>query len=132
MPGKEFLTLNKEDIAYLFKQERARSGKTIGEVVGLLKDRGIVISATTLYGYENGVSTPKVKLFLALCDIYGITDIMAALGLSPPHSEPAGTGADGLSAGESILVHLFRSIPEDRQEMVLGMIEAALKSQGLL
>jgi hypothetical protein len=45
---------------------------------------------------------------------------------------PAGISADGLSESESILLRLFRLVPEKDRGMVLKMIEAALYSQGLL
>jgi predicted transcriptional regulator len=130
MQNRDFTSLNKDDIARLLKEQRAQSKKSTSDVTSLLKDRGIFISETTLYGYENGVSTPKVKIFLALCDIYGITDIMSALGLSI--EKPAGNIADGLSKNESIMLNLFRMVPEEDHDMVVQMVEAALRSRGLL
>lgn len=50
------------------------------EVVEKLKNRGIDISTKTLYGYESGVSTPRVNTFIALCDIYQVDDIMGEFG----------------------------------------------------
>lgn len=50
------------------------------EVVTKLRARDIDISEKTLYGYENGVSSPKVNTFLCLCDIYGIKNIMDEFG----------------------------------------------------
>lgn len=35
-----------------------------------------------------------------------------------------------LSEGEQMLLELFRRVPEDQQQLVLGMIRAALKAQG--
>ena len=35
-----------------------------------------------------------------------------------------------LSEGEKMLLELFRQVPEDQQQLVLGMIRAALNTKG--
>jgi hypothetical protein len=35
-----------------------------------------------------------------------------------------------LSEGEKMLLNLFRQVPEDQQQLVLGMIRAALNTKG--
>ena len=35
-----------------------------------------------------------------------------------------------LSEGEKMLLHLFRQVPEDQQQLVIGMIRAALNMKG--
>lgn len=67
-------------ISDILRQNRELAHLTIEDVVTKLKDKNIDISSKTLYGYENGVSTPKVNTFLCLCDIYGIQDIMGTFG----------------------------------------------------
>lgn len=64
----------------LLKRKREMLGLSAEEVINKLSKRGIDISAKTLYGYENGVSTPRVNTFIALCDIYHINDIMGEFG----------------------------------------------------
>ena len=59
---------------------RTRSGLSAEDVVEKLNRRGIEISVKTLYGYESGVSTPRVNTFIALCDIYQVDDIMGEFG----------------------------------------------------
>lgn len=132
MEHKDITQLNKDDISSLLKAHRGRSGKTVDEVLMLLKSHGIEISPKTLYSYENATSSPNVRIFLALCDIYGIDDIQAALGYTDSKEKPVSCDADGLSPAEAGIIKLFRLVPEDRSDMVLHMIEAALKSQGLL
>lgn len=61
---------------------RLESGLSAEEVVDMLRLRGIEINSKTLYGYEQGVSTPRVNTFIALCDIYNVRDIMAEFGYS--------------------------------------------------
>lgn len=73
--------MNKENFSLgLLRQKREQLGLSIEEVVQKLDERQIKISSKTLYGYENGVGTPKVNTFIALCDIYGIDDILGAFG----------------------------------------------------
>lgn len=64
----------------MLRQKREQLKLSIDEVVSQLNERGIAISSKTLYGYENGVGTPKVNTFIALCDIYGIDDILGSFG----------------------------------------------------
>ena len=64
----------------LLRQKREQAGLSPEEVVNELEKRGIPINVKTLYGYENGVSTPRVNAFIALCDIYKISDIMGEFG----------------------------------------------------
>lgn len=67
-------------IPFILGQYRAQLGLTGKEVVALLKERNIELSEKTLLGYENGVGTPKVNTFMALCDIYHISNIMGEFG----------------------------------------------------
>lgn len=67
-------------IANALKDRRKELKLSIPDVVASLGDRGITISETTLYGYENAVSAPNVRVFLALCSIYEIDDIMEYFG----------------------------------------------------
>lgn len=66
----------------ILRQKREQSGLSIEEVVHQLDARGFSISAKTLYGYESRVSVPKVNTFIALCDIYGISDVLGTFGNS--------------------------------------------------
>lgn len=58
------------------------------EVVGRLKEKNIVISPKTLYGYENNVSPIRSSTFLALCDIYGVSNILKTFLGSIPSAQP--------------------------------------------
>ncbi len=74
--------MNKKNLSLgLLRQKRELLGLSMDDVVQKLNDRGIKISSKTLYGYENGVGFPKVNTFIALCDIYGIDDILGAFGV---------------------------------------------------
>ena len=72
------MTANK--ISVILKQYRNSIGYTPEKVVSLLAERGINISTKALYAYESGTNLPKVPVFLTLCDIYQIRDIMGSFG----------------------------------------------------
>lgn len=71
--------MDKKLIAGLLKSHRTTSNLSVQEVIQKLKAKDISISEKTLYGYENGTSTPNVPIFIALCDIYNIDDIIGAV-----------------------------------------------------
>ena len=73
-----------KSISSILKQERNLLELTPEQVVSMLSERGIYISAKTLYAYEAGTNLPKVPVFLALCDIYNIRDIMGSFGYNAP------------------------------------------------
>ena len=63
-------------IATALKQRRAELHLSTEEVVAALSDAGFKVSRKTLYGWENNVSSPNVRIFLKLCEIYQIDHIM--------------------------------------------------------
>ncbi|MCL1819397.1 MAG: hypothetical protein FWG36_01930 [Oscillospiraceae bacterium] len=128
---KEYsILIEKEKISELLKEQRAISHLSVDDVLTRLKEKGISISPKTLYGYENGVGSPKIRTFLALCDIYGIKDIMESLDLiteTPPTDRqvdnakqketPAYTDEDLRAA------KMINSLPEEDRKYVLGLLE---------
>lgn len=109
--------LNEDDIACLLRDNRKRNGYSVEQVTQKLRERGISISTKALYGYENKVGKPKLNTFVALCDIYGITNILEALGLS--YSVPV-SKKHALSDEEYALIDLYRRADEsDRQAVRL-------------
>lgn len=109
--------INEDDIAGLLKENRKRNGYSVEQVAEKLRERGISISTKALYGYENKVGKPKLNTFVALCDIYGITNLLEALGFS--YSAPVSKKYD-LSDDEYALIELYRRAGEaDRQAVNL-------------
>jgi len=64
--------VSKKKIADILKLKRNELGKSVKEVVELLKKHGINVSEKTVYGWESGHRQPDSDLFLLLCNIYGI------------------------------------------------------------
>lgn len=107
--------INEDDIACLLRENRKRNGYSVEQVAEKLRERGISISTKALYGYENKVGKPKLNTFVALCDIYGITNLLEALGFS--YSVPVSKKQD-LSEDEYTLVELYRRANDDDRQAV--------------
>lgn len=69
-----------DSIPAILKQKRNLLGLTPDQVIAKLEERGLSISVKALYAYEAGTNLPKVPVFMALCDIYEIRDIMGSFG----------------------------------------------------
>lgn len=67
-------------ISLILKQRRNLCELTPEQVVSELNKRGFSISTKAIYAYESGTNLPKVPVFIALCDIYEIRDIMGSFG----------------------------------------------------
>lgn len=120
MSKEDFMLLTEENIAFLLRDERDRKGYSVEQVTEKLRERGISISTKALYGYENKVGKPKLSTFLALCDIYGITDILAALGFN--YSVPV-SRSDDLTPDERELIELYRRASSDDQELIRHILK---------
>lgn len=83
--------MEKARISALLRSQRSLCGLTVDEVVERLKQFGIELSPKTLYGYENGVSMPNVPIFIALCDIYHVGNIIGAVSGDAPQKIPPAT-----------------------------------------
>lgn len=114
-PNNFTALINEDDIAGLLKENRKRNGYSVEQVAEKLRERGISISTKALYGYENKVGKPKLSTFVALCDIYGITNILEALGFS--YSAPVSKKYD-LSDDEYALIELYRRANDDDRQAV--------------
>jgi len=70
---------------------------------------------------------------LALFEMWGVPQDMAEeYQLLQEQQKAAASVGSGLNAEEDALLSLFRNIPQENRNLVLNMVEAALKSQGLL
>lgn len=73
--------MNKKEIGQLLKQKRIQSGFKWDFILTTLQEKyGIQVARSTIYGYENGYGTPDPDVFLALCDLYGMNDVLSEFG----------------------------------------------------
>lgn len=78
----------------VLKSIRISAGKTVAEVSSYLTSLGYRASEKTVYSWEAGRSQPNPTLLLAMCDFYGISDVLSTFGYkkapSPEQVEPGG------------------------------------------
>ena len=108
-------------IAQRIREARERKDMTLDEVA-----KRCNTTKQTIFKYENEIVTniPYDKIVL----------LSKALDVSPSYlfgwDEKNDSPTDlQLSEGEKILLDLFNRVPEDKQQLVLQMIRAALGSQ---
>ena len=112
---------NKNIFAYNLKRYmelKGRSRNDISEALG--------ISYYTVSDWVNGKKYPRMDKVEMLANYFGIqkSDLIEKKGeeKSPPEELQ-------LNEGERMLVELFRKVPKEHQELVLRMIESALKTK---
>ena len=112
--------MDKKTIGKTLRKLRNQNGmkpEEVGAIVGL--------SGKTISGYESGQRSPDAELFLRLCDIYKVTDVMA---------EFYGRSSNVvLSAHEIELIKAYRQAPSrhDAVDCLLGIEELSDKSEKL-
>ena len=96
----------------------------------------------TRMGYKSKSTINKIELGINDIPQSKIVKFAEVLGTTPAHlmgwvdsnnkEETVSPEPDvtELSEGEQMLLELFRRVPEDQQQLVLGMIRAALKTKG--
>jgi len=71
---------NDSKIGELLKKYRKMNGYSVADVVEKLNEKSIEIKEKTFYGWENNRSCPSIEVFLEICEIYKITNIVEAFG----------------------------------------------------
>lgn len=118
------MAITKKGIADMLKDKRLECGLKGQEVTQRLKlQYDIELSDKTLYGYENAVSSPNIPTFLALCKIYGVEDVAAAIEHSKPRRRT-------LSLTEETLIQYFRVASPEAQELALKMLKPQEEDTG--
>ena len=109
--------VTKKAIADMLRDKRLERGLKGSDVVQMLKrEYDIELSDKTLYGYETGYSSPNIPTFLALCRLYEVEDLAAALEHSKPRRRT-------LTATEEKLIQYFRLASPEAQELALKMLK---------
>ena len=90
----------------------------------------------TKMGYKSKSTINKIELGINDIPQSKIVKFADVLGTTPAHlmgwndEENNSPEETELSEGEKMLLDLFRQVPEDQQQLVLGMIRAALNTKG--
>ena len=94
-----------------------RDQKEIAEFVG--------VAPSTFNEWIKGKKYPRIDKIEMLANYFRILKS----DLIEDKTEKSSPGEPMLTEGEKMLLDLFRLVPEDKQQMVLQMIEAALKTK---
>ena len=108
-------------IGQRLKAARERKEMTLDDVAKHCKT-----TRQTIYKYENEIVTniPYDKIEL-LSEALGVTPSYL-FGWEEKENSPSEVQ---LTEGETVLLDLFRRVPEEQQQLVLQMIRVALRSQ---
>ena len=96
--------MNAELIGNILKKARKKQKLEMKELAAELHRQSIDVAIKTIYGWENGQSYPRIDIFLSLCKLYGITDILGEFGYNE-------TGDLILTDHEKELVLAYRNLP---------------------
>ena len=110
--------MTRKEIGKTLRMLRKRAGMKPEEVGAILE-----LSGKTIQNYEAGTRSPDAELFLRLCDIYKVTDVMAEFyGRSSSIS---------LSPREVELVKAYRRTParQDSVDCLLGLDEVPAETK---
>ena len=109
---------NKETFAKNLGHYLSICGKEQKEIA---EDIGVATS--TFNDWVKGKNYPRIDKIEMLANYFGIkkSDLIEDKKRTPEEQ--------GLSEGEKLLLDLFRQIPEDQQQMVLGMIRGAVNTK---
>lgn len=106
------------------KEIRLDKGMSQEEFAAILGTSKQVVSR-----YENNQRSPKVSVVDQYARKLGV-DISCLLDRQEKPSLEK--NENRLSEEEKVLLNLFRLVPSDRKQYILGLIEGALRSSGLL
>jgi len=100
-------------------------------------ERAAGLKPQSVNDWKRGKSQAFLKMIPRLAILLGTTSAYLLCETDDPRppstqKEPAIDYDDGLGADEKMLIDLFRSVPAESQGLVINLIEAALKNQGLL
>ena len=98
----------KKMIAEKLKHLRTTNNLKIPEVREMLEARGITVAEKTIYGYENCASSPTVNIFLALCEIYQVANVLTEFGYAS--DENAGLNQETMSFTEKAIIRKYRQL----------------------
>ena len=114
MDNKEIFSINLKR----FMEQKGISRQELSKVLG--------VSYFTISDWVNGKKYPRMDKVEMLADYFGVlkSDLIEEDGMDKTLPQ-----MQTLTEGETMLLELFRQVPADKQQMVLGMIRIALKTQ---
>ena len=118
------------------KERRVSCGKRIKEALSIRGMKQIELCETTkipksaLSQYISGAYEPKQDRIYLISKALDVSEAWLMGYDVPMGREKISPEEPKLSEGEKMLLNLFRQVPEEQQQLVLGMIRAALGTKG--
>ena len=114
MDNKEIFSINLKRLM----EQKGVSRQDLSDVLG--------VSYFTISDWVKGKKYPRMDKVEMLADYFGVlkSDLIEAKGMNKTLPQ-----VQKLTEGETMLLELFRQIPEDAQKMYLEVLRAALKNQ---
>ena len=81
------------------------------------------ISQSTFTAWKQGISTPKHEKLKKIAECLGVSVDYLITGEEKEKTPPVG---EVLTEGEQTLIDLYRMVPEDKQKLILSMIQAVI------
>ena len=81
------------------------------------------ISQQMFSSWKSGRTTPKQDSLKKIADYFGVTVDYLITGEEKEKTPPVG---EVLTEGEQMLIDLFRKVPEDKQKLILSMIQTVI------
>ena len=97
--------MRNKQIPKVLKEYRKMNHLSVNDVVLKLHDRSFDVAPKTIYGWESGQTQPDADLLLTLCELYNVSNILAAFGYED-------TEEFHLSSQERALIKSYRAHPE--------------------
>lgn len=111
--------MRNEYISKALKEYRKKNNYTVNDVSLLLHERSIEVAPKTIYGWETGQASPSADMLLTLCEMYNITDVLAAFGYKEDDS------FFHVTSSERALIESYRKHPE-LQKAVNKLLDLAV------
>lgn len=114
MDNKEIFSINLKRLM----DQKGISRQDLSNVLG--------VSYFTISDWVKGKKYPRMDKVEMLADYFGVlkSDL-----IEEKENKKALPQSQTLTEGEKLMVDLFRQVPEEKQQMVLEMIRAALKTK---
>ena len=83
---------------------------TVAEVAEYLSERVKPVSPKTIYGWEKGTSSPSSEIFINLCEMYGVSDVVSTFKQNDEKKDDS--PMHFLTPKEWALIKEYRNKPE--------------------
>lgn len=110
-------------IAETLKYYRKKNQLSVNDVIAYLQENlnGKIYSEKTVYGWETNVSKPPVDVFLHLCKLYKIENVMETFGWSEKKVKISQSFT--LTEEEMALILAFRTKKESFRNLIRNMLD---------